>query len=66
MMVRQYFPMNLCEKFYSIPRLSMVEKKWFTFQLLKALVQMHELGFCHGDIKAENVMVTTWNWLILT
>ena len=20
---------------------------------------------CHGDIKAENVMVTGWNWLLL-
>lgn len=21
---------------------------------------------CHGDIKAENVMVTSWNWVLLT
>lgn len=21
---------------------------------------------CHGDIKAENVMITSWNWLLLT
>jgi len=21
---------------------------------------------CHGDIKSENVMVTSWNWLLLT
>ena len=20
---------------------------------------------CHGDIKSENVMVTSWNWLLL-
>ena len=23
-------------------------------------------GVCHGDIKSENVMVTSWNWVILT
>ncbi|WAR15027.1 PI3R4-like protein [Mya arenaria] len=21
---------------------------------------------CHGDIKSENVMITGWNWLLLT
>jgi len=21
---------------------------------------------CHGDIKSENVMVTSWNWVLLT
>ena len=21
---------------------------------------------CHGDIKTENVMVTSWNWVLLT
>lgn len=23
-------------------------------------------GVCHGDIKTENVMVTSWNWVVLT
>ncbi|GLT98607.1 hypothetical protein SLE2022_161050 [Rubroshorea leprosula] len=22
-------------------------------------------GICHGDIKCENVLVTSWNWLYL-
>lgn len=21
---------------------------------------------CHGDIKAENILITGWNWLLLT
>jgi len=21
---------------------------------------------CHGDIKSENVMVTSWNWVLIT
>jgi len=26
----------------------------------------HSCGVTHGDIKAENVMLTTWSWLYLT
>lgn len=41
-------------------------QRWITFQLLQALSQAHAHGVCHGDIKAENVMVTSWNWVFLT
>ncbi|XP_010267111.1 PREDICTED: probable serine/threonine-protein kinase vps15 isoform X2 [Nelumbo nucifera] len=34
-------------------------------QLLYAVKQSHENGVCHGDIKCENVLVTSWNWLYL-
>ncbi|CAG7868271.1 unnamed protein product, partial [Brassica rapa] len=47
------------------PFLSLVEKKWLAFQLLLAVKQCHEKGICHGDIKCENVLVTSWNWLYL-
>ncbi|CAA6654858.1 unnamed protein product [Spirodela intermedia] len=47
------------------PFLSHVEKKWLAFQLLCAVKQSHENGVCHGDIKCENVLVTSWNWLYL-
>ena len=29
-------------------------------------LQAHKHGVCHGDIKMENVMVTSWNWVMLT
>jgi phosphoinositide-3-kinase regulatory subunit 4 len=41
-------------------------QRWITFQLLHGLSQAHAHGVCHGDIKCENVMVTSWNWLFLT
>ena len=25
----------------------------------------HKHGVCHGDIKLENVMITSWNWVVL-
>ena len=48
------------------PFLSPVEKKWIVFQLFQAVSQCHEVGVCHGDIKSENVMVTSWTWITLT
>lgn len=43
-----------------------VLQRWITFQLLHAVSQAHAHGVCHGDIKSENVMVTSWNWVLLT
>ena len=38
---------------------------WIVFQLLHAVAQSHEQGICHGDIKCENILVTSWHWLFL-
>ncbi|CAI5745443.1 unnamed protein product [Peronospora destructor] len=65
-LVRQYFASNLYDRICSRPFLTNVEKKWIAFQILRALEQSHAKGICHGDIKQENVMVTSWNWVFLT
>lgn len=41
-------------------------QRWITYQLLLALQQSHSADVCHGDIKTENILVTSWNWLYLT
>lgn len=64
-LLRQYFFNNLHDRLSTRPFLSLVEKKWLAFQLLLAVKQSHEKGVCHGDIKCENVLVTSWNWLYL-
>ncbi|XP_063233284.1 phosphoinositide 3-kinase regulatory subunit 4 isoform X2 [Bacillus rossius redtenbacheri] len=43
-----------------------MEKRWIAFQILYALHQCHKVGICHGDIKLENIMITSWNWVLLT
>lgn len=43
----------------------MIEKKWIAFQLLTALKDLHSRQISHGDIKSENVLVTSWNWVYL-
>ncbi|KAF5181573.1 Serine/threonine-protein kinase VPS15 [Thalictrum thalictroides] len=64
-LLRQYVFNNLHDRLSTRPFLNLIEKKWLAFQLLYAVKQSHENGVCHGDIKCENVLVTSWNWLYL-
>lgn len=48
------------------PFLQAIEKKWITFQVLCALHQCHKQKICHGDIKLENILITSWNWVLLS
>lgn len=48
------------------PFLETIEKKWVIFQLLCSLRDCHSAGICHGDIKMENILVTSWNWIYLS
>lgn len=43
-----------------------MEKLWLIYQLMRAVEACHDEGVSHGDIKPENVMVTSWNWVVLT
>ena len=40
-------------------------QRWVMFQLLQGLSQAHGAGVCHGDLKAENVMLTSWAWVMM-
>ncbi|KAL6911969.1 hypothetical protein ACP4OV_000774 [Aristida adscensionis] len=76
-LLRQYFNNNLHDRLSTRPFLSQIVKKWLAFQymvvdlahlvvqLIHAVEQSHSKGVCHGDIKCENVLVTSWNWLYL-
>eukprot|EP00879_Flechtneria_rotunda_P006900 GHRR01007246.1.p1 GENE.GHRR01007246.1~~GHRR01007246.1.p1 ORF type:complete len:991 (+),score=385.20 GHRR01007246.1:2403-5375(+) len=65
-MMRQHFVANMYDRLSTRPFLTQLEKRWITFQLLHGLSQAHAHGVGHGDIKCENVMLTSWNWLFLT
>jgi serine/threonine protein kinase len=64
--VRQAFYLSLYDRITTRPFLSTLEKRWLAYQLLAAVAECHARGVCHGDIKLENVLVTTWSWLYLT
>lgn len=63
---RQYFAYNLLDRFHTPPYLEMIEKKWIAYQLLRAVEQAHNTNIIHGDIKSENILLTTWGWLFLS
>ena len=52
--------------FSTRPFLEDIEKRWLSFQLLCAVRDCHARNIHHGDIKTENTLVTSWNWLYLT
>ncbi|XP_033636552.1 phosphoinositide 3-kinase regulatory subunit 4-like [Asterias rubens] len=66
LLFRQYVRNNLYDRISTRPFLNTIEKKWIAFQLLCAINQAHRVKVCHGDIKSENVMITGWNWVLLT
>ncbi|KAG6012341.1 hypothetical protein E4U43_007835 [Claviceps pusilla] len=65
-LVRQFQYSSLYDRLSTRPFLEDIEKKWLAFQLLCALRDCHARDVYHGDIKAQNVLVTSWNWLYLT
>ncbi|KAK8791891.1 hypothetical protein WA158_005268 [Blastocystis sp. Blastoise] len=64
--IRQFFYSNLYDRLSTHPFLTPIEKKWYAYQCIKAVEQLHKSGFSHGDIKCENFMVTSWGWVLLT
>ncbi|EEP75481.1 hypothetical protein UREG_00327 [Uncinocarpus reesii 1704] len=65
-LVRQYIHSSLYDRMSTRPFLEDMEKKWICFQLLCALRDCHSQNLYHGDIKTENVLVTSWNWVYLS
>ncbi|THY76481.1 ARM repeat-containing protein [Aureobasidium pullulans] len=65
-LVRQYIHSSLYDRISTNPSLEDIERKWIAYQLLCAVKECHSKHICHGDIKTENMLVTTWNWLYLT
>lgn len=64
-LVRQYIHSSLYDRMSTRPFLEDIEKRWLSFQLLCAVRDCHARSLYHGDIKTENCLVTSWNWLYL-
>ncbi|KAL0472447.1 phosphoinositide 3-kinase [Neurospora intermedia] len=65
-LVRQFFYNSLYDRLSTRPFLEDMEKRWLAFQLLCALRDCHAKEIYHGDIKTENTLVTSWNWLYIS
>lgn len=55
--MREYCKCSVYDRMSTRPFLTVLEKKWITFQVLYALHRMHKLGICHGDIKVCIIMI---------
>ncbi|KAI0672432.1 hypothetical protein C8Q78DRAFT_971156 [Trametes maxima] len=64
--IRQWAASNLYDRISTRPFLSVVEKKWIAFQILNALRDARNRKVSHGDIKSENILVTSWNWVYVS
>ncbi|RPD52474.1 ARM repeat-containing protein [Lentinus tigrinus ALCF2SS1-7] len=64
--IRQWVASNLYDRISTRPFLSLVEKKWIAFQILNALRDARNRKVSHGDIKSENILVTSWNWVYVS
>ncbi|KAG6826329.1 hypothetical protein H0H92_000291 [Tricholoma furcatifolium] len=64
--IRQWISSNLYDRISTRPFLTMIEKRWIAFQLLNALRDSRNRKISHGDIKSENILVTSWNWVYLS
>uniref|UniRef100_A0A1I8HH20 Protein kinase domain-containing protein n=1 Tax=Macrostomum lignano TaxID=282301 RepID=A0A1I8HH20_9PLAT len=65
-LVRQFVKYSLYDRMDTRPFLLDVEKRWIAFQLLCAIATLNKVSLCHGDIKSENVLLTSWGWVLLT
>ncbi|KAF6214508.1 hypothetical protein GE061_009251 [Apolygus lucorum] len=63
---REYVRHSLYDRISTRPFLSPIEKKWIAFQILYGLHRCHKVGVCHGDIKLENILITSWHWVLIT
>lgn len=63
---RPYIKDSLYERLMSRPFLLEIEKKWVAYQLIKVLKQLKDSDVCHGDIKSQNVLISSSLWVQLT
>lgn len=64
--IRPFLRYNLYDRLSTRPFLEDIEKRWVVFQLLNAIMKIHSHHITHGDLKAENILLTSWNWCQIT
>lgn len=63
---RQYIRYSLYDRLSSRPFLTEMEKSWILFQIFKCMQWCHENNIYHGDIKLENILITSNLWVVIS
>ena len=64
--IRQNFFIDLRERIYTLPYLTKIEKIWIIFQFFYGIYQLHLSNIIHGDLKIENILLTSNNSVFIT
>ena len=63
---RGYVQYSLTERLHQRPYLNACQRLFLAYQVLKGVEEMHmRFGVPHGDVKAQNVMITSTGWAYL-
>ncbi|CAK9779867.1 ARM repeat-containing protein [Cutaneotrichosporon oleaginosum] len=65
-LIRQWVGSSLYDRLSTQPYLTDIEKKWVAFQLLTCLRDARIKKVAHGDIKSDNVLITSDLTVLLT
>lgn len=65
-LIREWVQYSLYDRISTRPFLTETEKLWITYQLMYGLHAAHARGVAHGDLKSENIMVTSSLTVYLT
>lgn len=65
-LLRQYIKYNLYDRLSTRPFLTSIEKRWIAYQLLRCVQSLHKRNIFHGDIKSENVLISSFLWVSIT
>ncbi|CAD6195543.1 unnamed protein product [Caenorhabditis auriculariae] len=65
-LLRWYQKHTLFDRLSTRPFVVYPEKIWYIYLLFKALAQCEAKGVCHGDLKSQNVLISSSNWLQIT
>ena len=64
--IRQNFFIDLRERIYTLPYLTKIEKIWIIFQFFYGIYQLHLSNIYHGDLKIENILLTSNHSVFIT
>uniref|UniRef100_A0A915PPG6 non-specific serine/threonine protein kinase n=1 Tax=Setaria digitata TaxID=48799 RepID=A0A915PPG6_9BILA len=65
-LARPFQKHTLYDRLSTRPFLMDIEKRWIAYHLFKALAQCECAEVCHGDIKTQNILVSSYNWVQIT